>query len=189
MIFPQLILKVERWKFNKDYGVYVSNLGHFRDRHKRLLPVKINQKGYCGIETERGLVFAHRLVMFTWRPIPNAEALTVDHLDHNKRNNAVSNLEWVTKEENLRRAQRDLVEMGPKAFSPLEIFARTHTFINKTTGQHFADAYEAVKYLLENNHHLVNEKAINNGAINLVKKVNKNEFYYKYQWEAIPHTN
>ena len=48
--------------------------------------------------------------MFTWRPIPNAEALTVDHLDHNKRNNSLSNLEWVTKEENLRRAKIDFLK-------------------------------------------------------------------------------
>ena len=45
--------------------------------------------------------------MLTWEPIPNAEDLTVDHKDHNRRNNAVSNLEWVTREENLLRAEKD----------------------------------------------------------------------------------
>jgi hypothetical protein len=49
----------------------------------------------------------HRLVMLTWKPTPEAEGLTVDHLDHNKRNNALSNLEWVTREENVRRAAED----------------------------------------------------------------------------------
>lgn len=33
------------------------------------------------------------------------EQLTVDHLDHNKRNNSVDNLEWVTRAENMRRAR------------------------------------------------------------------------------------
>ena len=47
---------------------------------------------------------AHRLVLLTWKPIPNAEDLTVDHLDHNKRNNKLSNLEWVTQKENSSRA-------------------------------------------------------------------------------------
>ena len=38
--------------------------------------------------------------MLTWKPIPNAESLTVDHLDHNKRNNSVENLEWITSSDN-----------------------------------------------------------------------------------------
>lgn len=109
MIFPSIILKIERWKWNKDYGCYVSNQGHFKDRHKRRLPILINQSGYITIKTEVGFILAHRLVMFTWRPIPNAEQLTVDHLDHNKRNNAVENLEWVSREENQYRATKDFV--------------------------------------------------------------------------------
>lgn len=34
---------------------------------------------------------------------------TVDHIDHNKRNNRVDNLEWVSQAENLIRAQDDIV--------------------------------------------------------------------------------
>ena len=107
MIFPTLIMKVERWKFNKEYGVYVSTEGHFKDRYKRYIPFKVNRAGYLAIKTEVGLVLSHRLVMLTWRPCPNASALTVDHLNHNKRDNSLSNLEWVTKKENLRRASED----------------------------------------------------------------------------------
>lgn len=109
MIFPSLILKIERWKFNKDYGIYVSTLGNFKDRHKRRLPIKVNN-GYCYVKTETASwKAAHRIVMLTWKPIPNAEDLTVDHLNHNKRDNSLSNLEWVTKEENLRRAAQDVL--------------------------------------------------------------------------------
>jgi hypothetical protein len=65
-------------------------------------------------------MLAHRLVMLTWRPTPDAENLTVDHLDHNKRNNALSNLEWVSYEENQERAKDDLVEVISKeAFNKL----------------------------------------------------------------------
>ena len=107
MIFPTISLRVERWKFNKDYGVYVSTLGNFKDRHKRRLPIKIRD-GYCYIETEIGKwKSAHRLVMLTWKPIPNAEELTVDHLNHNKRENTIYNLEWVSEAENQRRAKID----------------------------------------------------------------------------------
>ena len=111
MIFPTISLRIERWKFNKDYGVYVSTLGNFKDRYKRRLPIKLKD-GYCYIKTETASwKSAHRLVMLTWKPIPNAEDLTVDHLNHNKRDNSIHNLEWVTKEENLRRAEEDRLKL------------------------------------------------------------------------------
>ena len=110
-IMPKLLLNIERWKWNDDFRVYVSNMGHFKDEYKKPLSAFIDKRtGYCKIKTNCGLKAAHRLVMLTWCPIPNAEDLTVDHLDHNKRNNALSNLEWVTEIENKRRAKADLVE-------------------------------------------------------------------------------
>ena len=106
-IFPTFNFNVERWKWNKEYQIYVSNMGRFRDEDKRLIPVKLSQSGYLWVKTNVGRKLAHRVVMLTWEPIPNAEDLTVDHKDHNRRNNAVSNLEWVTREENLLRAEKD----------------------------------------------------------------------------------
>ena len=112
MIFPTLVFAVEKWKFNHEFGVYVSTLGNFKDRHKRNLPIKIQQStGYCAVTTEKGIMKTHRLVLMTWRPIPNREAMTVDHLNHNKRDNSLRNLEWVSKEENLRRAARDICNL------------------------------------------------------------------------------
>lgn len=110
IILPKIKLKVEKWKWNKEYRVYVSNFGNFKDEHKNNMPVKISSVGgYVVIKTNYGYVYAHRLVMLTWKPIPNAENLTVDHLDHNKRRNTLDNLEWVTQEENILRAKRDFI--------------------------------------------------------------------------------
>lgn len=110
MILPTLHFRIERWKFNKEYGVYVSTLGNFKDRHKRRLPIVIRSNGYCSVKTEScNFKAAHRLVMLTWCPIPNAEEMTVDHKNHNKRDNSLDNLEWVTRAENLRRAREDFV--------------------------------------------------------------------------------
>lgn len=106
-IAPRFIFKIERWKWNKEYRLYVSNMGHFRDEHKQPMPVKLNQAGYIVIKTRNGFQAGHRLVMKTWMPTEDMDNLTVDHLDHNKRNNAVDNLEWVTQKENQRRAQAD----------------------------------------------------------------------------------
>ena len=111
MIFPTLHIEFEKWKFNKEYGVWVSNFGNFKDIHKRPIPKKVyQQNGYVAVKTKHGNRMAHRLVMYTWCPIEDREAFTVDHIDHNKRNNRVDNLEWVSQTENVMRANDDIVE-------------------------------------------------------------------------------
>ena len=114
IILPRFIFRVERWKWNKEYRIYVSNMGHFMDEHKKIIPVKINQSGYVVIRTPYGLEQGHRLVMKTWRPTAAMDKLTVDHLDHNKRNNSVENLEWVTRAENMKRARADYIDENAK---------------------------------------------------------------------------
>lgn len=109
IMLPKINLRVEKWKYNREYEVYVSTLGNFKKKNKKRLPICIGTDGYCRVRTSCGLIFCHRLVMLTFKPIPNAENLTVDHLNHNKRENTIYNLEWVTKYENLRRARADLI--------------------------------------------------------------------------------
>ncbi len=109
-IFPTIKLNIERWKYNPTFELYVSNMGHIKNKSKADIAPKIMQNGYVVVYVHGSLnkyMLLHRVVMLTWRPTPEAEELTVDHLDHNKRNNALSNLEWVTQEENERRAAQD----------------------------------------------------------------------------------
>ena len=109
-IFPTIKLNIERWKYNSTFELYVSNMGHVKNKSKADVAPKIMQNGYVVIHvggSDPHWMLLHRLVMLTWKPTPEAEDLTVDHLDHNKRNNALSNLEWVTREENERRAAED----------------------------------------------------------------------------------
>lgn len=123
-MLAKLHIKLERWKYNKTFEVYVSNMGHVKNKSKALLAPKISRDGYVHIHVDGskpGFITLHRLVMLTWCPTPEAENLTVDHLDHNKRNNAVDNLEWVTKEENLRRAEEDLLIIDSKVRTPFKV--------------------------------------------------------------------
>ncbi len=113
-VMPRFIFKVEKWKWNKEYRLYVSTQGHFMDEHKRPIAVKLNQNGYVVIKTTYGYQTGHRLVMKTWMPTADMDNLTVDHLDHNKRNNALDNLEWVTESENKRRAVNDHLPSAAK---------------------------------------------------------------------------
>ena len=107
-ILPRFLVNIERWKWNSEYRVYVSNTGRFKDEYKKELSFMVGN-GYCYVKTYVGLKSAHRLVMMTWRPTRDMENLTVDHLDHNTRNNALTNLEWVTFAENQKRANQDHV--------------------------------------------------------------------------------
>ena len=141
-MLPTISLRIERWKFNKDYGIYVSTLGNFKDRHKRRLPIKIDQGGYCRVKTEvpnNPWKQAHRLVMLTWKPIPDAESLTVDHLNHNKRDNSLNNLEWVTMEENQRRAREDFLSEPKKA---KVVLTEAERQIKRIENQRKKDAYQ-----------------------------------------------
>ena len=111
-MFPTFHFSIERWKYNKTFEVYVSNKGHFRNSSKADLAPMVLNNGYLVIRvggSSSEYMLAHRLVMLTWRPTPEAENLTVDHKNHNKRDNSLDNLEWVTREENLRRASEDLL--------------------------------------------------------------------------------
>ena len=106
-MLPKLKIFFEKWKWNEEYQVYVSTEGNFRNKEKQPLKCCFRKGGYLALWTHKGFVAAHRLVMITWRPIPNAAKMTVDHIDHNKRYNALRNLEWVTHEENMSRAKED----------------------------------------------------------------------------------
>ena len=98
IILPKFCFKIEKWKWKKEYRVYVSSLGNFKYEHKKPIPFKTKSNGYLNIKTPYGYKLAHRLVMLTFCPIPNAEELTVDHKNHNKRCNELSNLECVTED-------------------------------------------------------------------------------------------
>lgn len=144
------IFKIERWKFNKTYQVYVSNQGRFRNKSKANIPIKVGNGGYCYIRVECSTceyVSAHRLVMLTWRPTPDAENLTVDHKDHNKRNNALDNLEWVSNQENLERADRDLLLAVTQEQLNKLVAARSREYLS-SFGLQMPDLNAIPKYVL-----------------------------------------
>lgn len=110
-IMPRFFVNCERWKWNDDLRIYVSTHGHVKDEHKKNIAAKINDNGYFVVPLNNRFYSVHRLVLLTWRPLPNDGApMTVDHLDSNRRNNHLDNLEWVSQAENLRRANENLAK-------------------------------------------------------------------------------
>lgn len=58
----------------------------------------------------------HRLLMMLFKPIENMEKLQINHIDGNKENNTLNNLQWVTSQENIHHA----IETGLTNFSYLQ---------------------------------------------------------------------
>lgn len=105
---PRLHIGLERWRYNIRIDAWISTYGNIRNR--KWLPQKVcANNGYLFY---RG-VAVHRLVMETFCPVPGWNGLTVDHRNHNTRDNRLSNLEWVTRHENEERAKKDSKENDP----------------------------------------------------------------------------
>ena len=72
-------------------------------RKRGFLIPTLNEQGYYKVTLfdangKKKCIYIHRLVALTYIPLPESEEeLTVDHIDRNKTNNAVSNLRWVTR--------------------------------------------------------------------------------------------
>ena len=79
----------------------------FNLKLNRLIVPNINKKGYYSVtlnnNTLRKYFKVHRLVAMTFLPNPDNKP-QVNHIDGNKANNSLSNLEWVTGSENVRHA-------------------------------------------------------------------------------------
>lgn len=101
----------EQWKNIDGYdGLYeVSNTGHLRNSRGRVLTAHAQNSGYMQITLypkvgPRTKYLMHRLVATTFIPNPDGKP-QVNHIDGNKQNNHVSNLEWSTVSENILHAR------------------------------------------------------------------------------------
>lgn len=121
----------EVWRyipFLKDYAV--SNLGRIKSNERVINNIKYSELLFKGTPRKEGYVrveirnnnkkiryYLHRLIAISFLENPN-NLPQVNHIDGNKSNNILSNLEWVSRKENAIHA-RDILgvqQMGEKHY-------------------------------------------------------------------------
>lgn len=86
-----------------DKGEFFSdNSGKMKTRDRSGTEYQIIN--FMTVDGKKRTFRAHRLVLMAFNPVKNMDKLEVNHIDGNKKNNTLSNLEWCTGSENQKHA-------------------------------------------------------------------------------------
>ena len=97
---------------------YVSSHGRVYSKRRKIFLKSCNNQTYrmilVSINKQRKAYKIHRLVAEAFIPKVSSDRHYVNHIDGDKTNNHVSNLEWVTHEENMEHAFTKGLHSNPK---------------------------------------------------------------------------
>jgi hypothetical protein len=140
----------------------VSTLGRIRGyKRKIIITPHPDQRGYLRYSINHTTVKIHRLIAQTF--IPNPENLPeVNHINGDKQDNRVENLEWVTKSENMKHAYEMGVWKDNKSpvweqrKKKIACYSKTGEFINEF--ESIQEAARKTNSSAPNIHHALNGK-------------------------------
>jgi hypothetical protein len=178
-------MSIEIWKTLNNFSKYeISNLGNIKVKKTSLILKPTIKGGYCCVrivndDNIQVSMKVHRVIALCYILNPENKA-TVDHIDHDKENNKVSNLRWATiTEQNNNKKKKEIYGLG---------VSRTVWRIDKETDEKI-ESYESIKsaskWVFDNN--LTKVKDFNNGdniktTISAVAQ-GKNKTSYGYKWK------
>lgn len=131
----------ENYIINNEGNVINKDTGKIKSHNN-------NTKGYLFVslykENKVKQLYVHRLVALYFIPNPN-NFETVNHIDGNKENNHVQNLEWCTLTDNIRHAFRTGLNKKPDSCKKQVGERFSKTVINLQTGIFYASVREAAE--------------------------------------------
>lgn len=120
-------MKFEDVKLIDNTKHYACKNGMIFNRFGTEIKGGINRCGYrqvsISINGKCKTLSVHRLILKTFNPVNNMDVLDVNHIDGDKTNNNIENLEWVTKSENVIHSYKIGLQdnvAGVKVFSDKE---------------------------------------------------------------------
>lgn len=116
-----------KWAVDGDIKLYVSSHGRVQTKSRRRTFGTKNDQGYMLYSKIR----IHRLVCIAFKPMEGYESLIVDHIDGERDNNHIDNLEWVTAEENSRRARECTVFKETSHKRPVACYTLDDVFVKR----------------------------------------------------------
>ena len=121
-LVSKTILTNEVWCTVNNFDYYsISNYGRLKNKHGRVLKPRLQNSGYYfySLYDGRGRnhqtqVTCHKLVATHF--INVIEGYDINHIDGNKLNNHVSNLEYITHSDNAKHAYAIVINKGARGF-------------------------------------------------------------------------
>ena len=101
---------ITKCKYNLKFNYYITDDGKvWSERTQKFLSFQYDKNGYVKVQmrstdNKSHRYSVHRLVLENFKPVENMGNLQVNHIDGDKKNNNLTNLEWTTSEENIRHA-------------------------------------------------------------------------------------
>lgn len=117
------LLTIDDYEITRDGQIINKHTNH-------VLKPQPNSKGYLRVSISKKLQFVHRLVAEKY--IPNPDNLPqVNHIDGNKLNNSVDNLEWVDNQSNRTHAVESGLHISGEAVKSAKLNWEKVEYIRK----------------------------------------------------------
>lgn len=124
------------------FNYYATDDGRiWSEKTQKFMSAREDKDGYlkvalsCLDNNGRHRFSVHRLILENFKPIEGMEKLQVNHINGNKKDNSLQNLEWVTCEENIKHAVENNLRAEINGASKLTKEQVIEIFIRSNSGE------------------------------------------------------